>query len=112
MWGHREGAGHGESQSQAEVYQGLGIRELHSWDPLLPPGLLKGGTMEGKDFILVSPSSLLILLHHGQGKALASTTDRPFIGTVDVRFFSRTLWETRVGLDDDTSGENGAQKGS
>lgn len=67
--------------------------------------------MERKDFILVSPSSLFLLLHHGQGKVLTSTTDRPFLGTVDVQFFSRTLWKMRVGLDEDTSGEKGAQKG-
>lgn len=65
--------------------------------------------MERKDFILVSPSSLFLLLHQGQGKALASTADSPFLGTVDVQFFSRTLWKTGVGLDEDTSGEKGTQ---
>lgn len=58
--------------------------------------------MERKDFILVSPSSLFLLPHQGQGTALASTADRPFLGTVSVQFFSRTLWKTRVGLDEDT----------
>lgn len=60
--------------------QGLGIRELHSWDPLLPPGLLKCGDIERKDFILGVPLPFFSSSTKGKVRLLHLPRTGPSLG--------------------------------